>query len=129
MHGFWPHDIISSCHVRISCMKQLQCLYVICPSRLLHFSLCLTDDTCQMTRMNGERKDRRNERIAPDYTYMLESLVTYHTSCLIQHTHVGSASVTLNALILSMCFCLFSVFLSLPQAQCLSVYSWCLLHS
>lgn len=43
----------------------------LCPPRSCYISLCLTDDSCQMTRMNGERKEIRKEStllsITPDY--------------------------------------------------------------
>lgn len=33
----------------------------LCPPRSCYISLCLTDDSCQMTRMNGERKEGNKE--------------------------------------------------------------------
>lgn len=88
---------------------------------LLHFFLCLTDDRCQMTMVNGKgRKEHHRMLLSPKiWSFLFTSCVTpsmnmrgFHWSIL-NLGNLSRTSVSLNALIpsslcvfLSLCLCL-----------------------
>lgn len=56
----------------------------LCPPRSCYISLCLTDDSCQMTRMNGERKEGNKEgkHITKHHSWLSEAFPQNVELCL-----------------------------------------------